>query len=55
MQVDDAADLGLALGAIDFLQLARGTQRIDPGPQILLRRIGRGLGGALGSLSYRLH
>src|SRR5262249_39226028 len=30
-------------------------QRIDPGPQILLRRIGRGLGGALGSLNYRLH
>ncbi len=37
IDVDDAADLLLALGALDVLQFARGAQLRDPGAQVLAR------------------
>ena len=36
VEIDDAADLLLALGARDLLHLAGGPQRLDPGAQVLL-------------------
>ena len=35
IDVDDAADFLLALGAVDVLQLAGGAQLRDPGAQVL--------------------
>src|SRR5215831_20465940 len=55
VEVDDAADFRLALGAADLLHLARRAQRIDPAAQVLLRRLWRALGGALGGLGDGLH
>ena len=55
IEVDDAADFRLALGAADVLHLARRPQRIDPGAQVLLRGLWRVLGGALGGFNDSLH
>ena len=35
VDIDDAADLLLALGALDVLQFAGGAQLRDPGAQVL--------------------
>ncbi len=37
VKVDDAADFGFALGAVDLLHLACRTERLDPCAQILFR------------------
>src|SRR6516162_6482370 len=55
IEVDDAADFRLALGAADVLHLARRAQRIDPGAQVLFRGLRRVLGGALGGFNDGWH
>ena len=50
VEVDDAADLVLALGAADLLQLARRAQLVDPGAQVLLGWLGCLLRCALAAL-----
>src|SRR6516164_706938 len=55
VEVDDAADFRLALGAADVLHLARRAQRIDPGAQVLLRGLRCVLSGALGGFNDGWH
>src|SRR5262249_58979891 len=51
VEIDDAADLVLTVGAADELKLAGGFHLGEPSAQVLLGRIaqrsGRGLGGAV--------
>src|SRR5262249_38734354 len=54
-EVDDAAVFRLSVGAADPLRRARRAQRIDPGTQVLPRRLWRALGRALGGLGDGLH
>ena len=43
VDVDDAADLLLAVGTVDGQQLARLVHLLEPGAQVLLRRIAQAL------------
>ena len=44
IEIHDAADLLLAVGALDHLQLAGGLDLAEPGSQVLLGRVGEALG-----------
>jgi hypothetical protein len=46
VDVDDAADLALALGAADVHHLAGRLHLRQPSAQVLLRRVGGAAGGA---------
>ena len=40
VNIDDPADLFLAIGALDHLQFVGGIELAEPGSQILLGRVG---------------
>ena len=48
VEIDDAADLLLAIGAAHDLQLVGGLHLREPGAQVLLRRVGERLGCEIG-------